>query len=194
MLTSLLATPGGVTLADGVQRVPDEVFIAYNVSWLEMWRAAHLPALQKQGGDVMLMLVVFGPREDCETLALLDKSRLNGYRRETEPRFRICRLSGVRPTQLAACRPVHATKAIALLRRCWSMVETAPSGAQEINAAAGDNEIWYLLARRVDDKCIARSKLHTAQGINPPEGGMLRTLKREIEECTSATASETGIP
>ncbi|MEI6537388.1 MAG: hypothetical protein WCN98_18740 [Verrucomicrobiaceae bacterium] len=168
-------------IVDGVQRVPDEVFSHEN-TWLSSWRKDFLKVLSKHTGDTVLMLVVLR-RQEPETLIVVER---RGERQPDSPHnapllgYTVVHAAKSNGSIFEKTRQVQRQDIAATLGTAWKLIEKAGIGTQEINSSTDDNEIWYLLAVRTDDAGTIVTQLHTAQGLNPPQDGILRKMRSSL--------------
>lgn len=166
---------------DGVQRVPDEVFCRENV-WHSEWRNNFLPVLSNHTGDTVLMLVVLR-RKEPETIFITERRGEREFGSpQNAPLLGYTLVYAVKSNGVVTKRTQQLQRQdIAdMLQSTWKLIEGAGVGTQEINSSTDDNEIWYLLAVRTDDVGTIKTRLHAAQGLNPPQNGVLQTLRNSL--------------
>lgn len=168
-------------LADGVQRVADEVFL-HDVTWLNNWRADFLPILSKLEGKTALMIVALR-NQKSETISVVERrgervvgspgaAPLLGY-----TLIHAVKSQGQLTSRQKDIEPKKIEKTIGI---AWNLVREAGIDTQEINFATDDNDTWYLFSCEINSVGTIVSSLQVAQGLNPPKGGVLQKLRSSL--------------
>jgi hypothetical protein len=170
---------------DELQRVPAELFTGFSIDWLLEWRDKHFSVISSHDEDIVAMLVRFGgsSKKSLETVLVSEvRAKRKGF--SIEP----LKLNGYQITRLITSDDETKTADVvvqpALIRKLtseiWRLVSSAKIDSQETYRALGKDEIWYVVAAKLDDDGVIRSTHQMGQANNPPHDGLLYKIREEL--------------